>query len=364
MSRIVRIVGSILIILLGGYLIWRFSFLIVYILIAAVVSIIGHPIVRILDRIRIGKIRMPHGLSTLITLLLLLSCFLSLFAIFLPLILQEAQTIASLDLNKITIQLQGPLAWIQDQLSWLGLLQPGHTLQEFIAEKAKSMVSISNLTSFLNGLLGFAGSFFIDLFSVLFIAFFFLKDDKMFENIVLLIVPEKHTEATHNVLRGSQVLLMRYFVGVCIELIGGITLITFTFVVLGVENALLLGFFAGLLNIIPYVGPIFGSIAGLTLGLTQALATGDMSSLNALTIKIAGVIFAVHYLDTMLFQPIIYSNSVKAHPLEIFFAIIIGGSLGGIVGMLIAVPCYTVLRVIGKEFFSKFRLVQMLTKDI
>jgi predicted PurR-regulated permease PerM len=364
MNRIVRIIGSILLILLGGYLIWRFSFLIVYILIAAIVSIIGHPIVRRLDQLRIGKIRMPHALSTLITLLVLLTCFLSLFAIFLPLILQEAQTISRLDINNITTQLRGPLGWIEDQMNWLGLLQPGHTLQQLIAEKAKSMVSVANLTSFLNGILGFAGSFFIDLFSIVFIAFFFLKDDHMFEDIVLLIVPERHTDATHKVLHDSKALLMRYFVGVCIEMIGGMTLITLVFVVLGVENALLLGFFAGLLNIIPYVGPIFGSVTALTLGVTEALASGELSTLNSLTIKIVGVIFIVHYLDTMLFQPIIYSNSVKAHPLEIFFAIIIGGSLGGIVGMLIAVPCYTVLRVIGKEFFSKFRIVKKLTEDL
>jgi predicted PurR-regulated permease PerM len=364
MNRIVRITGSILLILLGGYLIWRFSFLIIYILIAAVVSIIGHPIVRKLDKLKIGKIKMPHAFSTLITLLVLLSCFLSLFAIFLPLILQEAQTISRLDLNNITTQLRGPLGWIEDQMNWLGLLQPGHTLQQLIAEKAKSMVSIANLTSFLNGILGFAGSFFIDLFSVVFIAFFFLKDDHMFEDIVLLIVPERHTEATRKVLHDSKALLMRYFVGVCIEMIGGMTIITLAFVFLGVENALLLGFFAGLLNIIPYLGPIFGTITALTLALTEALASGDLSTLNSLTIKIVGVIFIIHYLDTMLFQPIIYSNSVKAHPLEIFFAIIIGGSLGGIVGMLIAVPFYTVLRVIGKEFFGHFRIVKKLTEDL
>jgi len=364
MNRIIRIIGSILLILLGGYLIWRFSFLIVYILIAAIVSIIGHPVVRMLDHLKIGKIRMPHGLSTLITLLLLLTCFLSLFAIFLPLILQEAQTIAQLDLNKISTQLQGPLGWVEEQMNWLGLLPPGQSLQQLIAEKAKSMVSVANLTSFLNGILGFAGSFFIDLFSVMFIAFFFLKDEHMFEDIVLLIVPEKHTAATHKVLHDSKALLMRYFIGVCIEIIGGMTLITLAFMVLGVENALLLGFFAGILNIIPYLGPIFGSVMGLTLGVTQVLATGDLSTLNTISVKIVGVVFIVHYLDTMLFQPIIYSNSVKAHPLEIFFAIIMGGSLGGIVGMLIAVPAYTVLRVIGREFFSKFRVVQKLTRGL
>jgi predicted PurR-regulated permease PerM len=364
MNRIARIIGSILLILLGGYLIWRFSFLIVYILIAAIVSIIGHPVVRMLDRLKIGKFRMPHGLSTLITLLFLLTCFLSLFAIFLPLILQEAQTIAQLDLNKIGSQLQGPLGWVEDQMNWMGLLPPEHTLQQLIAEKAKSMVSVANLTSFLNGILGFAGSFFIDLFSVMFIAFFFLKDEHMFEDIILLIVPEEHTTATHNVLHDSQALLVRYFIGVCFEIIGGMTLITLAFMVLGVENALLLGFFAGILNLIPYLGPIFGSVMALTIGITQVLATGNLSTINSLSVKIVAVIFIVHYLDTMLFQPIIYSNSVKAHPLEIFFAIIIGGSLGGIVGMLIAVPAYTVLRVIGREFFSKFRVVQKLTRDL
>ncbi|NVO20614.1 MAG: AI-2E family transporter [Bacteroidetes bacterium] len=364
MNRIIRIIGTILLILLGGYLIWRFSFLIVYILIAAVVSIIGHPVVRLFDHIRIGRIRMPHGISTLITLLLLLSCFLGLFAIFLPLIIQEAQAIVSLDLNNITTQLKGPLGWVQDQLLWLGLLPKGHTLQQLIAEKAKSMVSISNISAILNGLLGFAGSFFIDLFSIVFIAFFFLKDDHMFEGIVLIVTPEKHADATRKVLHSSKALLMRYFIGVCFEVLGGITLITMSFILLGVQNALLLGFFAGFLNIIPYVGPIFGSITALTLALTQSLANGDLSTLNSLILKIIIVLFGVHYLDTMLFQPIIYSNSVKAHPLEIFFAIIIGGSLGGIIGMLIAVPCYTVLRVIGKEFFSKFRLIQKLTKDL
>jgi len=362
MNRIAKIIGTILLIALGGYLVWRFSFLIVYILVAVVVSYIGHPIVRTLDKIRIWKIRMPHSLSTLFTLLFLVTCFLSLFAIFLPLILQEAKAISQLDLNKITLQLQGPLGWIQDQLNWLGLLQPDQTIEQLIAEKAKLMVSIPNLTSFLHGLLGFAGAFFFDVFCVIFISFFFLKDDHMFEKIVLLIVPEQHAEATQNVLNGSKTMLMRYFIGVCVELIGAMTLITLAFVALGVKNALLLGFFAGLLNIIPYLGPFFGSTMALILGLTQALATKEIANLNSLIFKIIIVIFSVHYLDTMLFQPLIYSNSVKAHPLEIFFAIIIGGSLGGIAGMLIAVPSYTVLRVIAKEFFIKFRLVQKLTQ--
>jgi len=364
MDRILKTIGIILVIILGGYLIWRFSFLIVYLVIAAGISFIGHPIVRFFDHIRIRKLHVPHGISAFITLFLLIACLFSLVALFVPLIFQEAQSILQIDLNKISRVIENPLTSIQNELNRFGLLPSGQTLQEFIADKAKSFVSITSVTSFLNGLLGFAGSFFIDLFSIIFIAFFFLKDDHLFESIVLMVLPEKYSEATHKVLFSSIKLLRRYLIGVIIEIIGGMTLITLAFLLLGVKNALLLGFFGGLINIIPYLGPIFGTAMGLTIGLASAIAAGEYATITSLAIKITAVFFGVHFLDTMVFQPIIYSNSVKAHPLEIFIVILIGGSLGGILGMLIAVPCYTILRVIAREFFSKFRLVEKLTRNI
>jgi len=364
MDRTLKTIGIILVLILCSYLVWRFSFLIIYLVIAAVVSFIGHPIVRVFDKIKIKKFHIPHGISALLTLILLVGCLISLFALFVPLLFQQALTISQIDLNRISYDLQGPLASIQKEFFKLGLLSEGQTLQSLIAENAKAFVNLKSVTTFLNNLLGFAGSFLIDLFSILFIAFFFLKDDHLFENIILLILPEKYSEPIHKVFNNSVKLLRRYFIGVIIEIIGGMTLITFAFLIFGVKNALLLGFLGGLINIIPYLGPIFGTAIGLTLGLTSALAAGEYSSITSLSVKIAVVLFGVHFLDSMLFQPIVYSNSVKAHPLEIFIVILIGGSLGGIVGMLIAVPSYTLLRVIAREFFYKFRIVEKLTKNI
>ena len=80
--------------------------------------------------------------------------------------------------------------------------------------------------------------------------------------------------------------------------------------------------------------------------------------------KLLGVILTAHFIDNNLLVPLIYSKSVKAHPLEIFFVIIMGGSLAGLIGMLLAIPVYTVLRVIAKEFFQQFRVVQKLTAKI
>jgi len=179
-----------------------------------------------------------------------------------------------------------------------------------------------------------------------------------------MVLPEKYSGPTHKVFINSIKLLRRYFTGVIIEIFGGMGLITIGFLILGVENALLLGFLGGLINIIPYLGPILGTAMGLTLGFTGAIAAGEFSTFSSLAIKIAIVVFGIHFLDTMLYQPIIYSKSVKAHPLEIFVVILIGGSLGGIIGMLIAVPSYTLLRVIAREFFYKFRVVEKLTRNI
>ena len=133
---------------------------------------------------------------------------------------------------------------------------------------------------------------------------------------------------------------------------------------LGVENALLIGFFAGIMNIIPYLGPVIGAVIGITLGVTTTLATGEYNELVPIIFKLCGVIFSAHLIDSNILVPVIYSRSVKAHPLEIFFVIIIGGSLAGIAGMLLAIPVYTVLRVIAREFFQQFRLVKKLTRKI
>lgn len=364
MNRTWKNIGTLLLILLLGYFIYTFSFLIVYILTAAVVSFVGQPLVHFFDRIRFRKLHIPRGISVVLTLITLLIGFFSLFAIFVPLIVKQAQTISQIDINQVASHLQAPLAWLEDELHLLGILPAGSTLQTFLAEKAKSVVSITNVSSFLNQVFNFAGSFVIGFFSVIFIAFFFLKEEKMFENMILALVKEKHHKAVIKVLDDSKRLLMRYFIGLLAELLSVMTIITVGLWIFGVENALLLGFFGGLMNIIPYLGPLIGTLLGLALGASTTLASADFANLMPVLLKIGGVFIVANYIDNMLLQPLIYSSSVKAHPLEIFFVIIIGGSLAGIIGMLLAVPVYTVLRVIAREFLSNFRVIKELTGDL
>lgn len=364
MNKWMKSLGSVVLFLAGMYLAWKFSFLIFYILIAAIVSFIGQPMVRYFDRVTLIKWKIPHGVSVILTLFFLFTAFISLFAIFVPLIVKQAQTIAQIDMEQVAAHMQEPLLWLEEELKLIGVVPGSQTLQSFLAEKTKSILSVTNITGFLNQVFSFAGSFFVGLFSVLFIAFFFLKEEMMFENMLLAVVPEKHHEAVKNVVVDSKRLLMRYFIGLIGELLGVMTLITIGLWIFGIENALLLGFFGGLMNIIPYLGPVIGTFLGLLLGASTTLAGGDFNQLLPELTKIGGVFLVANYIDNLLLQPLIYSSSVKAHPLEIFFMIIIGGSLAGITGMLLAIPVYTVARVIGKEFFSKFRVVKQLTEDI
>jgi predicted PurR-regulated permease PerM len=364
MKQVLKYVGYVLLLCLVGYLIWRFWFLIVWVLIALVISFLGRPLVNFFDKVHIKKLRIPHTLSSVLSLLIILLCFLGLVAVFVPLIVKQAETISQIDVNRLAKNFQGPLQGLDEKLHVLGVVPLGETMQDFIINKAKTVVNLGSVTTVLSSFFGVAGTIFVGLFSVLFIAFFFLKDENMFEESLLLLIPEKNHAATRTVIKDSKNLLMRYFIGVLLEVIGVMSIISIGLWIFGVKNALLIGFFGGIMNIIPYIGPIIGSVIGVVLGVTATLATGSYNELLPMVLKLGGVFLVVNFIDNNILVPLIYSSSVKAHPLEIFFIIIMGGSLAGILGMLLAIPVYTVLRVIAREFFQQFRVVKKLTETI
>jgi len=364
MKQVLKYTGYILVILIIGFLIWRFNYIIVWVLIAAVLSFTGEPLVRFFDKIHIKKYHIPHSLSALLSLLVIVLLFLGLLAVFVPLIINQAEAISKIDVSRLGLNLQGPLQWLNSKLHAFGAIPDGQTMQDFVLIKVKSVVNIGSIGSFLGGLISAAGNIFIGFFSILFIAFFFLKDENMFEESLLLIVPEKRHAATRRVIDDSKNLLKRYFIGVFLEVLGVMSLIAIGLWIFGVKNALLIGFFGGIMNIIPYLGPVIGSVIGISLGITGTLAFGSVNELWPVIFKLAGVFLVVNFIDNNVLVPMIYSRSVKSHPLEIFIVIIMGGGIAGLPGMLLAVPVYTLLRVIAKEFFNQFRVVKKLTETM
>ncbi|MCK9616393.1 MAG: AI-2E family transporter [Lentimicrobiaceae bacterium] len=348
-------------IVLLAFLAWYFSTIVSYICIAAIVSFIGQPMVTRLNSIHIRKRKLPPVVSTLITLFLLLLVITLFILLFVPLIAHEAKVLSAIDYNKMLEDIQVPLARLEMMLNDYGILAHGETLQSALKTQLRSIIDVATFSDFFGQIISFTGSFFVGLFSVLFISFFFLKDEHLFYKGIMLLVPLKYKEQTSRVLDETKHLLSRYFTGLIIELISVIALLSIGLSILGVKNALIMAFFGGIMNIIPYVGPVIGTSVGVILGVAGSLDSGLTTDLLWLTLFIIAVFGITNSIDGMLLQPFIFSNSVKAHPLEIFLVILVAGSVSGIVGMIIAIPVYTVIRIVAREFFSRFRIVKQLT---
>lgn len=364
MKQVLKYTGYVLVLFILGYLLWRFSYIIVWVLIAAMVSFIGQPLVTFFDKIHIRKLKMPRILSALLALLVLLMIGVGFVLVIVPLIINQAETVSSIDVNALARNLEDPLSRLDEILHDLGALPDGETINQFAVARLKEIINLGSIGTALGKVINTAGNIFVGIFSILFISFFFMKDENLFEDGLLLFIPEKHHNATRKVVKDSKNLLIRYYLGVLLEVIGVMSLVAIVLRIFGFHNALLIGFFVGLMNIIPYIGPIIGGVIGLILGTISIMAAGAYNELLPASLKLLGTFAGVNFIDNNILIPVIYSKSVKSHPLEIFIVIIIGGGLAGFVGMLFAVPVYTLLRVIAKEFFQQFRVVKKLTETI
>lgn len=345
-----------------AWMAWYFSDILAYVLIAAVLSFMGHPIVRFFDRIRVGKFKIPHTISSLLGLVIILLILVSLVSVFIPLIAKQANVLSQIDVNEVYAQFSEPLTKLQVFMHEYGFLPNNQSVEEIVTMELKAIFAAIDFSQVVNYVISFTGTIFIGLFAVVFITFFFLRDEHLFFRSVMLVVPVKYQEEADNILTSSKNLLSRYFIGICVEVLTMMVLLSLGLKILGVNNALLIGFFGGLMNIIPYLGPVIGALLGVIIGVTTQLSMGVYHDITILIAEILGTFIAANLVDNLILQPLIYSNSVKAHPLEIFLVIMLAGSLAGVGGMILAIPTYTVIRIIAKEFLSQLPIVQKLTE--
>ncbi len=352
------------IIILFGFFVWFFWGIILYIIIAAIISLVGRPIMLVTSKIRIGKMKLPASLRAIFSLLTLLAITVLLFLLFIPVIIQQTQNIESINVNAIEESLKEPIASIENFIFTYRLADSTMSIEEYFREKVVGVINTVRLQNLFNSILGFTGDFLISIFSITFITFFFLKEESLFENIIHAWIPQEYEQRVKNVGNSVRILLTRYFVGVLLEilLVGG--LISLGLYLLGIENAMAIGFFAGIFNVIPYLGPIIGAMTGISLAILGNLELDFYAQMIPLILKVIVVFLIVQLIDNFVFQPFIYSSSVKAHPLEIFLVILMAGSFAGIGGMILAIPTYTILRVISKEFLNQFTFIQSITKSI
>lgn len=285
-------------------------------------------------------------------------------SLFVPLISEQGRNLSLLDIEK----LQGNLNTLYAEITEFIGASPevvGEILQEsHLEETLVDKLDIGFIPNFLNSFLNVLSSASIGLFSVLFISFFFLKDSKLFQRGILAFVPNNKETGTVNSMEKINNLLSRYFVGLLLQIFILFVIYTITLLIVGIENAIVIAFLCALFNIIPYVGPIIGGAIMIVLTMTSNLGMDFSSVILPKTGYVIIGLVVGQLVDNFFSQPFIFSNSVKSHPLEIFLIIIIAGLLFGVVGMIVAVPGYTAIKVILKEFLAENKLVKSITKSL
>lgn len=355
-NGIVRSVLTLTGIALLLFMLYKISLVIVYVLIAIVLSLIGDPIINFLKR----RLKFKTTLAVITTLLLFLGLIIGFVMMFVPLIVTQSENLSLLDTNSIQNNFNGILQQINTYLSEHNI----NVLSLMEKSNLPSKLNFNFLPTLLNSVLGIISNFGMGVASVTFISFFLLKDKTMFQLMFRKVLPDNHEDKILTSVEKINYLLSRYFSGILLQLFIVFILYFIVLLIFGVKSAFTIAFICAILNIIPYVGPLIGTILAVILTMMGSIGADFKTEILPTAIYVLIGFTVVQMIDNNISQPIIFSKSIKSHPLEIFLITLISGFLFGITGMILAIPTYTVIKVVAKEFFPENKVIKLLTKDI
>jgi predicted PurR-regulated permease PerM len=335
---------------------YQIQSVLIYLIVSFILTLIGNPILDFFKR----RLKFKHIFATIVTLFIFILIIAGFIMMFIPLVLSQGQNLSLLN----TSEIEKNIIQLVNQISLF--LDSHHIDSSKMLKEANitSKINFNIIPNFLNAILGTISSFGMGLGAVLFITFFFLKDRLIFIIGAKKLIPDSHQDQILNSLEKINHLLSRYFIGLLLQLFIVFLLYLIVLIIFGVPNALVIAFLCAVLNIIPYIGPLIASVLAAILTMISNLGSDFQTEILPTTIYVLIGFWIVQVIDNNLSQPIIFSKSVSSHPLEIFLVILIAGFLFGILGMIIAVPLYTIIKVMGKEFFPENKIIQLLTKDI
>ncbi len=346
---------------------WFFRNIVVYILVSGVFSIMGKPLVELFCKIRIKKWSFPRSLSALLTLIVIWGMIILFFVTFVPLVTRQIAYFSSIDSEKIVQIVSGPINKVENLFRAINKDIPKDLpIQDYIVRKVAGVLNINLVQSFIGSLIGILGNVLIAIFSITFITFFFLKDQRLFFESILMWVPDKYVDNVTRALYSIKSLLTRYFIGIVIQSTCIMILVTIGMTIAGIDfqQAVVMGLIIGILNVIPYAGPWIGLSIAIIMGVASHINQDFTTVVIPLVTYMIIVEAVTHLIDNIVFQPVIFSSSVKAHPLEIFIVVLAAGFAAGIPGMIFGIPAYTVMRVFAREFFYNFKAVQKITSSL
>ena len=339
-----------------GYIIVEIKIIIGYLIIASIITLLSRPIVKFLCE----KLKFKITLASILAIFFIITIITGIISLLIPLILEQGKNLSLLNVNAF-----------QNKINNL-YLEFGSYLQGYNIDLSESVFDIEGLTKnsveaipiLLNSIGSTLGSITLGILSVLFITFFLLKDGEYFEKIFIILFPSRMKKRIEKSLVDIKSLLSRYFLGLVFQITILFSLYTLILLIFGIKDAVVIAFLCAILNLIPYIGPLIGIVLMSFLTMTSYLGEDFSSVVIPKTIYVVIGYIIAQLVDNFFSQPYIFSNSVKSHPLEIFIVILVGGILFGIVGMVLAIPSYTVIKVFLKVFFNNNNLIKKLTKNL
>ncbi|HET7481025.1 MAG TPA: AI-2E family transporter [Rubrobacteraceae bacterium] len=294
---------------------------------------------------------MPRGVAILVTFLGLIGLVTLALVFLVPLLVRQlgnfiliVPTIAN-DVNRFLLDLIQPLRerdvfLIPSDQFMQGLVQD-------LFGRAQEVIQ-----GILGGLVGFisgAFSFGIALFGVLFVAVYLLVDVRKVKAAFLKAAPVHYRHDARELWDAFGFSLSRYLGGLLLVVVVQGVLATLALQILGVPYAILLGVWVSLTAIIPYLGPFLGAIPALIVALTFGSPAFENNTTTAILTMVAYVL--IQQFEGNFLTPRVQGHALHVHPILVLLAVIGGGQLAGLAGVIFAVPTLAILRV----FFDFFR---------
>lgn len=331
-------------VLVVGLILYNYSSLAVYAIIALLFSYLLEPFVN-----RMQAAGMSRTIAIVITLMTVLFVLIWISTSVIPIVANRMAILAR--------QLQSEnLAIIAQQIelhlrTYFDFIPSGY-LEENVTGFIEDIFNFGRLSNVLGDLIAIFTNLFAAFLVIPFATFFFLKDGYKIRRDLMKMVPNKYFETTLSLIDKIESRLGYYFRSVVLQctLVGIASWLALS--VAGLNNAGTVGIIIGVANTIPYFGPVLGYIISILISIIE---TGDFS----LVIPCIIAVMFAQILDNVILQPLIFSKSADMHPVAILFIILIGAQTAGILGMLVAIPIATIIKITVNQIIWSFNNYQV-----
>ncbi len=356
-----QVINSLLITLLVGVSLWYFSSIVIYLVISVILAAILSSPTNYINRTGLFGYHIPRFVAILISFGTLASIIALFVLLFVPLVSEQIQLLRGIDYEALLDKIFIPVTKFEHWLMTHGFADKS---EGFIMEEVKrytlsnDLIAKLKIADIVNNILAATSSFFVGLLAVLFITFFLLYEKGVIRQKLIAFIPNKYFEVAISAIHKVETLLANYLFGLMLQTFSIFTIVSIGLLVADIKYAMTIGIFAALVHLIPYVGATAGTVFGLVVGLST-IPPDSAHDYFAVFIKITTVFMMAILTDNFLLQPLIFSRSVKAHPLEIFIVVFVGAALAGALGMVLAIPVYTIFRVSAIEFRTGYKQYQV-----